>query len=73
MVAASDNATAHYNLGVALQDLGRREQAIQAYQTAVRVDPEFADAHYNLAQLYEKNGNKAAAIRHLARYKALVA
>ncbi len=35
------------------------------------MDPDFADAHYNLAHLYEQIGNKSAAIRHLARYKAL--
>ncbi|MFQ5937585.1 MAG: tetratricopeptide repeat protein, partial [Acidiferrobacterales bacterium] len=67
-----DNATAQFNLGVALEDLGQPDEAIRAYQQAVSLDPEFADAHYNLAHLYERAGNKSAAIRHLVRYKALV-
>ena len=27
--------------------------------------PGFADAHYNLAGIYERRGDKAAALRHL--------
>lgn len=66
-----DNAIAVYNLGTALQDQGRLKEASDAYEEAVRLVPDFADAHYNLAQLHEKLGNRATALQHLARYKAL--
>ncbi len=73
LAAAPDSATAQFNLGVALEDLGRHEDAIRAYGSAIAAEPDFADAHYNLARLYERRGDKPAAIRHLARYKALMA
>ncbi len=73
LAAAPQSATAQFNLGVALEDLGHHEEAIRAYRSAIAADPELADAHYNVARLYERRGDKPAAIRHLARYKALTA
>lgn len=60
-----------FNLGVLLDDLNRRTAAIEAYSAALRLDPSMADAHYNLALLYEKTGKAQDAIRHLAHYKRL--
>ena len=57
--------TAAFNLGVALEDLGRLREAAEAYEIALDLDPENADAHYNLAGIYERRGDKAAALRHL--------
>jgi len=63
--------TAAFNLGVALEDLGRMNEARNAYLRAIELDPENADAHYNLAGLYERRGDKAAALRHLKEYRRL--
>jgi hypothetical protein len=41
------------------------------YEAAFAQDHEFADAHFNLARLYEETGNFPAAIRHLHTYKRL--
>ena len=60
-----------YNLGVLLQDAGRRSEAIEAYETALLEDPGFADCHYNLALLLEAIGNQRGAIRHMAAYRRL--
>jgi hypothetical protein len=35
------------------------------------MDPDFADAHFNLSRLYDRTGMGAAAIRHLRMYKDL--
>jgi tetratricopeptide (TPR) repeat protein len=59
------DATAAYNLGTALEDQRRWEDAIAAYSEAISRDPNSADAHYNLARLYERTGEKVAALRHL--------
>jgi tetratricopeptide (TPR) repeat protein len=59
-------------LGVALQDLDRPREAIAAYLEALAADPACADAHYNLAGLYEELGEGAETIRHLAAYKKLL-
>lgn len=64
--------TAAFNLGVALEDLGRVREAIEAYARTLALDPDNADAHYNLAGLYEKRGEKPAALRHLKMYRKLV-
>lgn len=71
--AAPEHDTAAFNLGVALEDLGRTDDAIQAYAAAIELDPDNADAHYNLAGIYERRGDKQAALRHLKMYRALTA
>jgi len=61
-----------FNLGVALEDLGEQDAALEAYHAAVSEDPNFADCHYNLARLYESAGKTQHAIRHLGQYRRLV-
>lgn len=63
--ADPEHDTAAFNLGVALEDRGKLREAAAAYERALVSDPNMADAHYNAALLYERAGNKAAAIRHL--------
>ncbi|MEM7283325.1 MAG: tetratricopeptide repeat protein [Pseudomonadota bacterium] len=72
IAASPDNSMVFFNLGVLLEDMVQLEQATSAYEHAVRLDPGNADAHYNLSHVYEREGKKAAALRHLARYKALI-
>jgi tetratricopeptide (TPR) repeat protein len=67
-----DHAVAAYNLGVVLEDLRRPREAVQAYARALAADPNLAEAHYNLARLYEKEGDRQAAIRHFNGYRALM-
>ena len=61
-----------FNLGVALEDLGDKEAALEAYHAAISEDPNLADCHYNLARLYESAGKTQHAIRHLGQYRRLV-
>lgn len=63
--ADPDHDVAAFNLGVALEDLGRMREAGEAYERALELDPENTDAHYNLAGIYERRGDKAAALQHL--------
>jgi Tfp pilus assembly protein PilF len=37
---------------------------MDAYRAAIKLDPSFADAHYNLALLFESMGKKAEAVAH---------
>lgn len=65
------HAVAAFNLGVALEDLGRTRDAVAAYERAIRLDPDNADAHYNLAGIYERKGDKQAALRHLKEIRRM--
>lgn len=67
-----DHPVLLYNLGVLLDDMGRRREAVEVYEATVRHDPEFADAHYNLALLYEFFQQPRRAIRHMADYRRLM-
>jgi tetratricopeptide (TPR) repeat protein len=61
-----------YNLGVLFEDTGRFAAAIDSYLAVIQADPGFAEAHYNLARLYEIQGNTPHMIRHLRQYRTLV-
>jgi len=67
-----EHPVAAFNLGVALDDLGQLSDAADAYRRAIDLDPDNADAHYNLAGILERIGDKAGAVRHLTRYRALI-
>ena len=61
-----------FNFGVLLDDMGRKTDAIHAYEAALCVDPALADCHYNLALLYEDVNKPKNAIRHMAQYRRLI-
>lgn len=69
---AKADATAAFNLGTALEQLGRWASAIESYQRAIDTDGTLADAHFNLARLCERVGQREDAIRHLREYRRLV-
>src|SRR5437762_14051830 len=54
-----ENARALVDLGKAFDKLSRPEDSVHAYQAALRVDPNLAAAHYQLARVY-KRLNRAA-------------
>ena len=66
-----DHARAAYNLGIVLEDEGRFQEAFTAYAQAIAVDPNYAEAHFNIAKLYEHAGDDLAAARHLRTYREL--
>ena len=61
----SDSFMAHNALGRALQDLGESEQAADEFKTALRINPHFALASYDLAQLLSSEKKYQAAIYYL--------
>ncbi len=61
-----------FNLAVVLEDLNREAEAIAAYREALALDPQLADAHFNLARLYEKAKDPKASLRHLLAYRRLI-
>jgi tetratricopeptide (TPR) repeat protein len=72
LAACGEDAVLLYNLGIVLEDLERKPEAATLYERALKVDPTFADCHYNLALLCEALGKPQQAIRHMAQYRRLV-
>jgi tetratricopeptide (TPR) repeat protein len=67
-----EDATASFNLGVALEDLKRLREALACYERAAELDSRNADAHFNAANVSEKLGDPASALRHLKSYRRLL-
>jgi len=65
------NALLHFNRAVALEDVGERARAIEAYEAALALDPAMADAHYNLGLLLEGAGDGQGALRHFSAFRRL--
>jgi tetratricopeptide (TPR) repeat protein len=61
-----------FNLAVLLEDLDREHDAIVAYRDALALDPQLADAHFNLARLYERARDPKASLRHLLAYRRMI-
>ncbi len=58
------NAKAYGNLGASYSDAGRRKEAIEAFKNALRFDPNYGLAHYNLAVTYMNEKEYDLAVRH---------
>ncbi|MGB6871118.1 MAG: tetratricopeptide repeat protein, partial [Acidobacteriaceae bacterium] len=64
-------ALAFFDLGNALDELQRLPEAVEAYKSAIRLAPTYADAHYNLALAYERSNERRRALRHWRAYVKL--
>jgi tetratricopeptide (TPR) repeat protein len=71
-VGAKSDPFIAFNLAVVLEDLKREPDAIIAYREALALDPQFADAHFNLARLYERAKDPKASLRHLLAYRRMM-
>ena len=45
---------AYYNLGVALQKLGEHQKAIDCYEKAIQINPNYAIAYNNLGNVLKE-------------------
>jgi tetratricopeptide (TPR) repeat protein len=62
---APASAVGHLNYGLALADLGRKEEAIEQYRIAVGINPDYDKPHLNLALALIDQGDLSGAIREL--------
>jgi tetratricopeptide (TPR) repeat protein len=61
------NAWAHYNLGVALMERGRTDEALGHFQEAVNIQPRSADALNNIGIVLAERGRLDEAVAHFRR------
>jgi tetratricopeptide (TPR) repeat protein len=62
---------AHLQLGILLSEQRRFDEAIPSLAEAVRLDPNLGQAHYRLAQAYQRTGQKELAAREFAAFERL--
>ena len=68
VIAQDPNSFAAYNaLGLALQDLGDSEQAAKLFETSLKINPHFALAFFDLAQLRSSQKKYGAAAYYLTQ------
>jgi len=65
--ATANNYIAHNNLGMALAEEGRHDEAMRQYLLASEVNPNFAKAHFNLGAASYEKGRAAEAVVHYLR------
>lgn len=63
----TDNYIIHNNLGGALENKGEVDSAIQEYQIALLISPNYAIAHYNLGVALAKKGDQDSAINEFQK------
>ncbi len=60
LTSASDRARTNFNRGNAFFALGKLDDALEAYKTALRLDPSDEDARYNLALVMRLRENETS-------------
>ena len=63
IAVTKNNVIAHINLGVALEQEDRREDALAEYHKAIDIDPNRFQAHNNLANLLSTMGERNEAVQ----------
>jgi tetratricopeptide (TPR) repeat protein len=66
-----DSALLHFNRAVALDHLEFLDEAAAGYERSLALDPNLADAHFNLAELHTQAGDERGALRHYSAYRRL--
>jgi tetratricopeptide (TPR) repeat protein len=61
----------HFNRAVALEGVGRLDDAERGYARCLELNPSFANAHHNLGLLRDRRGDKQGLVRHLNAYRRL--
>ena len=59
-----NNPRAHGFLGTALRNAGRVPEAMEQYEQALRLKPDYAEVHCNLGAALEQEGRVSEAMRH---------
>ncbi len=66
-----DAGMLHYYRASLLEATGRVTEALEAYEQALTLDVDLADAHYRLGVLYEQLNEPVASLFHFRAYQQL--
>jgi hypothetical protein len=70
-VTSGNIALAHNNIGVALAEAGRMSEAIDHYNEAIRLDPDYTDAYNNRGSFYGNLKHYELAVENFSKAIAL--
>ncbi|MCA9673317.1 MAG: tetratricopeptide repeat protein [Myxococcales bacterium] len=70
-LAMGESANRHFDLAVVYRRLGEARRAIRHYEAAVRLDPKFASAYWDLGHMYTQEKRADEAIAAFNKYLAL--
>ncbi|MBT6169586.1 MAG: tetratricopeptide repeat protein [Flavobacteriaceae bacterium] len=59
---SADYAEAHFNLGVVLQELNKKDASIESYRKAIAISPKYPNAYNNLGNIFLSLGQLDSAI-----------
>ena len=65
------DAVEYFNLGLVYMGMGRHRQEIDSYLETIRLDSNYAKAHFNLAIAYDILKNGEAAVSHARKAEVL--
>jgi len=65
------DAVEYFNLGLVYMGMGRHRQEINSYLETIRLDSNYAEAHFNLAMAYDMLKNGKVAISHARKAEVL--
>ena len=65
------DAISYFELGRAYLATGRHEEEVQAYLEAIKLNPKYPAAHYNLSMAYDLLKDGPNAIKHMLRAREL--
>jgi tetratricopeptide (TPR) repeat protein len=63
-----EDATTEFDLGVLYRRMGKQQQAVEHYQTAIRLDPKMAAAYWDVAHMYSQLKREDDAIAAYEKY-----
>jgi len=63
LAVTEDNFIAYDKLGLAFENEGKNDEAIEMYSQAIRIDPDFSKAYNSLGRVYDKVGRIDEAVK----------
>ncbi len=60
-----------HNLGIAFKQLGQVDAAVESYQKALAVNPDYVEAHNNLGNAYKELGQLDDAVKSYEKALAI--
>ena len=65
--AGKDNYQVRYSLGLVYSKLGKSDEAIEQYKISIKMNPDFKSSIFNLASVFEAEGDKRQAVEYYRR------